>query len=707
MAEIETSEPLDFFAHLAYKFRPEVAAFQGEERMALVTDVIGVLLTLPLSLAGVMWLLLVSDWALVLRQWPMFFLVAVLSILLSRWRFYIVTDLGAHGGGTYGNAASSLEGVIRWSATFLFGPTILWLDLSISAARLLVALRRANTSGRRWVPLRTFFFSVTGSSLFPLLALAAYRSWGGTFPLADLTLGGFLLGAGTVGVQFFLENLLLWTGYLGYTLWKIRHALPPRLLITIIRLLAFGLLIPLVSNLFAAPLAAMYVVYGPPIYLMFALAVVLMSWLAHRMSQAMEDSRSQTVQLEKLEILGRAILNAPPDNDNLPELLTEYAAAMFTYARMAIWIEPGRWLLKQPQSWDTGEIDATRKWLAANAQACVLTDKDVLPWRGGPAGRVQHRPMVIAPILAVESDQVLGGVYLELVTLNETRSRRSLLLLLPTVQALAAQVSSALHQVDVYRRLLAHQKTQSELAFARRIQNGFLPAALPQVAGWQLTASLEPARQMAGDFYDVIALPSGKLGLVIADVADKGVGPALYMALSRTLIRTFAMQYETQPDMVFQAANERILQDAGESLFVTAFYGVLDPETGLLTYVNAGHNPPWLLGAHGQLMMLNKPRLPLGIDGAMRWPLASLTFAPGDLLFLYTDGASDAGDAHEAMFGIERLCAVLRTCCGLSAEATRAAVLESIRAFAGDAPQFDDITLLVVKREAESNENER
>ena len=208
---------------------------------------------------------------------------------------------------------------------------------------------------------------------------------------------------------------------------------------------------------------------------------------------------------------------------------------------------------------------------------------------------------------------------------------------------------------------------------------------------------------MSGDFYDIIPLPNGRLGLVIADVADKGMGSALYMALSRTLIRTFAADsdYASAPEKVLQAANQRVLTDTSSDLFVTVFYAILDPETGLLTYCNAGHNPPFLHSANGSnIQNLTRTAIPIGILDETAWERGSVQIEPGDLLVMYTDGVTEAEDEEADFFGETRLQAVAQANLGRSAEIIDSKVVTAVLDFVGDAPQFDDITLMILARDA-------
>jgi serine phosphatase RsbU (regulator of sigma subunit) len=281
--------------------------------------------------------------------------------------------------------------------------------------------------------------------------------------------------------------------------------------------------------------------------------------------------------------------------------------------------------------------------------------------------------------------------------------------LCPAVQALAAQIASALKQAQAYEQMLEYQRVSEELKLAGTIQASLLPNSFPDMAGWQFAVTLAPAGETSGDFFDIIPLADGKVGFVIADVLDKGVGPAIYMTLSRTLIRTYATEFDLQPDLVFFATNERILKDTRANLFVTAFFGILEPASGMLTYCNAGHNPPYFLGSQNgsDPIPLEKTGFPIGIDEDATWERSEVTMNPGDVLVLYTDGVPDAQDIDGDFFKQESLVKVVQEHLGESAEMLQRSILDAVYDFVGDAPPFDDITLMVLRRNLQKEPPEK
>jgi len=327
-----------------------------------------------------------------------------------------------------------------------------------------------------------------------------------------------------------------------------------------------------------------------------------------------------------------------------------------------------------------------------------LLIKDVVP-NGAKAvygDAVIDKITSVAPTENGEEPGCIGGVYL-----LRHKSVAKSVDALPAVQALASQVASALYRAQVNAETLNAHKMAQELAFAGGIQASFLPEKVPAVDGWSIAASLTPARQTSGDFYDFIPLGEGKLGLVVADVADKGTGAALYMALSRTLIRTHAMQYPDNPVQVLQLANERILADTRANQFVTVFYAALNLVTGKMIYSSAGHNPAFVFRATnpGSPESYIRTGAPLGIFGDLQWDVGTLQLNPGDILLLYTDGVNEAQNIDEQFYGYERLLEVTGSKLNQNAVELHNAIIDNVKRFVGNAPQFDDITVMVVKRD--------
>lgn len=278
------------------------------------------------------------------------------------------------------------------------------------------------------------------------------------------------------------------------------------------------------------------------------------------------------------------------------------------------------------------------------------------------------------------------------------------------LQTFAAQAALALQRAgltaELRAKVAALEAAQAELAIkarmdrelelARQVQQSFLPRTFPQVPSYTFGAYNEPAREVGGDFYDVIDLGEGRVGLVIADVSDKGMAAALYMALSRSLIRAEATR-EPSPRTVLGNVNRLLLELGEQGMFVSVFYAVLDAAAGSLTYARAGHDHPLLLRS-GTAQALQGTGLLLGVFEDIEAGLGEHTIdlQPGDRLVLYTDGLTDVVNAAGEQLGLERLTVVMLQHAALGAEAMCSAVAGDLDAYRGGAEQADDMTLLLV-----------
>lgn len=294
-----------------------------------------------------------------------------------------------------------------------------------------------------------------------------------------------------------------------------------------------------------------------------------------------------------------------------------------------------------------------------------------------------------------------------------------------------SRLTSVVEEIAATVKLREYER---DLSIAREIQCGFLPDAFPTRPGWEFAARFKPAREVAGDFYDGFELVNGRrLGFVVADVCDKGVGAALFMALIRTLLRHTAEHtggwslVDDQPAFgldpgpvggaVGGSATPMLSVGAGpllhavtgtnrylarnhqrQAYFATMFFGVLDPLTGTLIYVNGGHNPPVLLRADNPEPLLLPPTGPaVGIQEDSRYVIGTAQLGPGDALFAYTDGVIDARSLDGTSFTMDRLLEVVRQPVD-SAQHLLDNLDEQLRAHVQAAEQFDDITMVVLRR---------
>lgn len=300
------------------------------------------------------------------------------------------------------------------------------------------------------------------------------------------------------------------------------------------------------------------------------------------------------------------------------------------------------------------------------------------------------RAILCAPMLV--KDRLVGVVYVDTAmrTGNFSEADRDLL------AAVAGQAGIAIENARLYGVAVEKGRLDRELQMGREMQQALMPRRMPHTPGYEVAATWQAAREMAGDFYDGFVLDDAHLGVVIADVSDKGTPAALFMAVSRSFIRSYA-HAGLSPVETLRRTNDLILDDSESGMFVTAYYSVFQPG-GYSAHVNAGHNQPVLYrqASHDVVWM---PRGGRAIGWFPDNPLEEVTLqlAPGDLLVYYTDGLTEAENAAGEYYGEDRLAQAIMTVAEQPIEAIVAHIIADVERFAGGVPLFDDLTLVAVR----------
>ena len=265
---------------------------------------------------------------------------------------------------------------------------------------------------------------------------------------------------------------------------------------------------------------------------------------------------------------------------------------------------------------------------------------------------------------------------------------------------LRTTVDRALANAEMWREAVASRDKllaiQNELTIANQMQQSILPSTFPSNRQYQVYGSMDPARDVGGDFFDIFQLEDGRVGLAIADVSDKGVPAALFMMSSRTLLKGSAIG-NRRPGAALTEVNNLLSEDNDAAMFVTIFYGIYDPAAGTLDYANGGHNQPVLVRPDGTVTDLaTTGGIALGVASGISYREAQISLEPGDSVVLYTDGVTEATDVAKEEFSMARLHEVFAGGSPRDAREINDRVFDAVRRFAGGAQQSDDITCLVL-----------
>ncbi len=355
------------------------------------------------------------------------------------------------------------------------------------------------------------------------------------------------------------------------------------------------------------------------------------------------------------------------------------------YASLGVQDSPTAWNEIPPSGWQAIRRSKTE------------TDEDAISIKLDESAFTGIGRLLIGFPLSVKSEN-LGVMLVEEEQQRGTPSVHLREKRMQIVKGITQQAAIAIKNEQLQLEAVKSERMERELQLAREIQATFLPEKIPDIPGWDIDVHWQPAREVGGDFYDFLMLDDHRIGFVMADVADKGMPAALFMTLIRTLIRAAAKD-KTSPAAVLKQVNELLIPDTKHGLFVTVFYGVVSVDSGEVIYANAGHNPP-LVKRHDrhELIELTRTSMALGIFDDIEVEEQAVTLDPGDCVFLYTDGITEAFSSQGEMFGVTRLMKLLADSQFSSSHGLSVAVIEAVQDFIHGAELSDDMTMGVIYR---------
>lgn len=421
-------------------------------------------------------------------------------------------------------------------------------------------------------------------------------------------------------------------------------------------------------------------------------ATAIANAMAHEESKRLNERMNQRLQeLRALLDFGRG-LTSTLDAEEVVQMLALTFAGRWAISRYAVhaWRD-GQDHVFRARGFTFAQMEALSGRYRDLSEAMLLGAGDELEWLRGlgiPPGSM---------LIPLRSSERMIGLILCGLRLNKKRYKREDLEFGLTM---ASRAAGSLENAWFLKEALVAREIEKELELAASIQKDLFPKAMPVETGWEVAARNRQARQVGGDYFDGMRLrreSSPRILYLVADVAGKGMGSAILMSNIQATLRAL-LEHEPTLEAVAREANQLLHANTPSNRFATAFLLLLDPETGRADFVNCGHNNPLLQRARGGMERLDAPGLALGMMPYPTQKQAAVELLPGDTLAIYTDGVSEALNLHDEEFGVERLGEVMKRLRDESAETILEGIFQAIEYHVGDAPQHDDITLMVLKR---------